>query len=120
MNSILTKKQTKIFTVKNQLLDRENVDIIVNIRYDDECNNGHNTFSITGDVYKAGKAHTDRNFIMGGCIHDIIEKYFPSLRKYIKWHLTSSDGPMYYIANTVYLAGDKDSRSEERSCRERV
>ena len=28
----------------------------------------------------------------------------PELAPYIKWHLVSSDGPLHYIANTVYHA----------------
>jgi len=65
----------------------------VTLRYDDECGNGHNTFSITGDFDGAC-----------GCIHDEIAKRFPELKKYIKWHLTSSEGPMHYIANSMYWA----------------
>jgi hypothetical protein len=41
---------------------------------------------------------------MGGCCHDEVAKHFPELAPFIKWHLTSSDGPMHYIANTVYHA----------------
>ena len=26
----------------------------------------------------------------------------------IKWHLVGADGPMHYVANTVYHAGDRD------------
>jgi hypothetical protein len=43
-----------------------------------------------------------------GCQHDAISKNFPELAKYIKWHLCSSDGPMHYPGNALYLAGDKD------------
>ncbi len=32
----------------------------------------------------------------------------PSLAPLIKWHLTSTDGPMHYASNTVYMAGDRD------------
>jgi hypothetical protein len=45
---------------------------------------------------------------MGGCIHEDIAKHFPELMPYIKWHLTSTDGPMHYLANTLYHANDKD------------
>ncbi len=44
----------------------------------------------------------------GGCIHGEIAKHFPELAPFIKWHLCSSDGPLHYVANTVYLAGDRD------------
>jgi len=77
--------------------------IKVKIRFDDECGNGHNTFSITGDIYHPGNNDID----CGGCIHDEIAKYFPKLKKYIQWHLVSSDGPMHYIANTMYHAEEE-------------
>jgi len=69
------------------------IDVV--LRYDDSCNNGHNTFGITGTIYPDGTS---------GCIHDEIAKHFPQLAKYIKWHLCSSDGPLHYIANTKYHA----------------
>ncbi len=81
--------------------------ITVSLRFDDQCKNGHEDFSITGDIYVEhnGRYQAD----MGGCIHEEIAKHFPELKHLIKWHLTSTDGPMHYIANTVYHAGDRDS-----------
>lgn len=87
MDSILTKDQKKI-------LSKDNIKVI--IRYDDECDNGYNTFSITAEVYDRGWSY--------GCQHDEVVKHFPELQKYIKWHLTSSNEPMHYIANTIYWA----------------
>lgn len=69
----------------------------VNVRFDDDCNNGHNTFAITGDVRDA----RGREIAMG-CLHDDIAQVFPELSHLIQWHLCSSDGPMHYIANTLY------------------
>ena len=83
------------------------LDLVVDIRYDDQCGNGHNTFAITGTVYKAGW-RTDSAWLVGGCIHEIIEKHFPSLKKYLKWHGCSADGPLYFLANTMYHASDRD------------
>jgi hypothetical protein len=40
------------------------------------------------------------------CLHDEIAKAFPELAKYIKWHLCSTDGPMHYVANTVFHADE--------------
>jgi hypothetical protein len=69
----------------------------VEVRFDDECNNGHQSFSITGHVGN-----------MGGCIHEEIAKHFPELAHLIKWHLVSTDGPMHYVANTTYHASNRD------------
>lgn len=103
-NSKLVKHQVKEFTKTSVMVDGEKVDIKATVRYDDRCGNGHNTFSITGEYYYAGKSHTDRNMISCGCVHEAISQAFPELREYLKWHLCSSDCPMHYIANTTYHA----------------
>lgn len=78
----------------------------VELRFDDECRNGHETFSITGEVRRPGR----RDVEACGCLHEDIARVFPELEPLIKWHLTSTDGPMHYIANTCYHAGDRDWR----------
>ncbi len=99
--SKLIKSQYKEFEVKvanSKLCPSENGRILtIVVRYDDQCNNGHNTFSITGST-----PETRSNGGMAGCIHDFIEEQKPEFRDLIKWHLCSSDGPMYYIENTLY------------------
>jgi hypothetical protein len=80
-----------------------NAVLSVEIRFDDQCKNGHNTFAITGDI-RAG-----RREIAGGCLHDDIAAVFPELAGLIKWHLCSTHGPMHYTANTLYFASDRDS-----------
>lgn len=75
----------------------------VEIRHDDQCKNGHNSFAIVGDI--RGPQGQD---IAGGCLHDDIAAVFPELAHLIKWHLSSTEGPMHYIGNVCYLAGDAD------------
>lgn len=80
-----------------------NAKIRCTLRYDDRGGNGHNAFFITGEIFDGrGKS------VAGGCIHDEIVKHFPQFAHLVKWHLCSSDGPMHYVGNTVYNAGDKD------------
>ena len=110
MNTILNQsKAVKTFS-KDVIEDGEKVTKYVKIQYDDTCKNGHNTFSMTCDTYKYTPSYCkyDRYFLSGGCDHDSIIKYFPKLKKYVKWHLVSTDSPLHYIANTVYHASDKD------------
>lgn len=76
------------------------------VRFDDNCKNGHNTFAITGHGWYDHHKHSDWDF--GGCCHEEIEVMFPELKHLIKWHLMSSDSPMHYVANTVYHAGNRD------------
>ena len=71
------------------------------IRLDDECKNGHDSFSITGEIYIPKR----RDCEACGCLHDEIAEKFPELAPFIRWHLTSTDGPMHYLANAMYHAG---------------
>lgn len=104
--SKLVKKQKKNIPKFLSTKDFTGI-IIVNLRYDDECGNGHNTFSVTADMYEATKNGKYRDYAFG-MLKDEIRKHFPEYEKYLKWHLCSSDGPMHYIANTLYHASDKD------------
>lgn len=108
MNTILTKYQEKTFTVENKLGYKL---IKAVVRYDDRCDNGHNTFSITGEAYESQREINRNDPSICGCIHDVIEKAFPQLAPFIKWHLVSSDSPMYYIENTMYHA--KENQAEK-------
>lgn len=105
--SILTKNQKKTFGPKIYSENGTTYKLTATVRYDDECGNGHNSFAITGAQYRKDRNNqwVEDSF---GCIHDDISKHFPELAPLIKWHLTSSDGPWGYLANTIYFAGDKD------------
>jgi hypothetical protein len=87
------------------------------VRYDDECGNGHNTFAVTGTLYGKERQRGTKAIkrdggawwpSAAGCLHDEIGEAFPELRHLLKWHLTSSDGPMHYIQNTIFLAETAD------------
>lgn len=76
----------------------------VSIRFDDRCVNGFNSFSITGNIGEYAF----------GCIHEDIARVFPELAHLIKWHGCNEDGPQAYIANTTYLAGDRDYNGRKK------
>jgi len=113
--STLTKNQKKTYR-KDVIVDGEPVTIIATVRHDDEWGNGHNTFAITAEVYdQHGSARdgtvthkTGKRLKMSacGCCHDEIAKHFPELREALKFHLCSTDGPLHYVANTMYNARD--------------
>jgi hypothetical protein len=85
--STLTKHQVKTFPARTYKDEYGKTRFATaQLRYDDECGNGHNSFAITGTEGFCDVAHL------------------------IKWHLTGADGPMHYIVNTVYLAGNRDHR----------
>jgi hypothetical protein len=105
--SKLVKSQTKELE-KAIRMDGRPAKIKVNIRYDDQCGNNHNTFSITGEVWQPVGNYGKWEATMGGCIHEEIVKNFPELEYLIKWHGVHSESPLYYLANTIYLAGERD------------
>lgn len=78
--------------------------ITAEVRFDDNCKNGHETFAITADIREAEGGYW-REYA-GGCCHEEIAKQFPELAPLIKWHLVSVDGPMHYLANTLYHADE--------------
>ena len=88
--------------------------LVANVRFDNECKNGHNTFAITADLYEETRRNGEPSVVNSrgekryltscGCQHDLVAIHFPELAPLIKWHLTSTDGPMYYVADTVYHA----------------
>lgn len=107
--TVLTKKQVKSFSKEIMYYDRP-AKLIVYIRHDDDCGNGHNSFSVTGNVYVAREG-----LVASGIMHELIAEHFPEFKHLIKWHLTSTDGPMYYIENTLYWAS-QGNLDYARSC----
>lgn len=75
----------------------EGMRIRARVRWSDECCNGYNSFAITGETKWSC-----------GCIHEEIAKTFPNLAPLIKYHLMTPTGPLHYLNNTLYLAGDHD------------
>ena len=79
------------------------LNVFVEIRLDDECNNGHQDFSITASVYEAGKPTTERNMISCGCCHEDILKVFPEFKTFVDLHLCDWEGvPMFGASNMSY------------------
>lgn len=105
--STLTKNQKQVFWKQIDFEGKKRW-LEINIRYDDECGNGHNTFAITGTVWKRQGSTSDSNHIVGGCIHDIITEHAPEYAHLIQWHLVSSDSPMHYVSNTLYHSRTTD------------
>jgi len=108
MTTTLTKNQKKEYSRTFRENGKQRY-LKLTIRFDDDCGNGHNSFAMTGDV---GKVRKDGSFYdhpySFGCLHERIAEVFPEFEKYLKWHLCSIDGPMHYIANTIYHASDVD------------
>ena len=83
-----------------------NQETVIKIKLGDECNNGHEDFSITCVV----KELNDRGFaqeVMCGCCHDHILSIRPDLKPFVDLHLSTWQGiPMHCASNAFYwLAG---------------
>lgn len=73
----------------------------IEVRWDDSCGNGHNSFAVTGTIERKGNRGGDCDAC--GCLHEEIKKYGPpEVSKLIRWHLVGGDGPMHYKANTEF------------------
>lgn len=112
--STLTKNQKRDIR-KDLFIKGHPVTLIARVRHDDSCGNGHNSFSITCDMYESGhqrgeptvKHSSGKTLWLSscGCLHDLVSKHFPELAGLLRWHLTSADSPMHYTANALYWAG---------------
>jgi len=76
------------------------------IRWDDQCGNKHNSFSITGTMYQRNKYNNWVDYA-GGCIHEEIANHFPEFKNLINWHNFTSDG-YFSLSNIIYHASDTD------------
>jgi hypothetical protein len=110
---MLTKNQVKTFQKENSDGDI----LCVTIRHDDRCGNGHNTFSVTGDLfdrpfmrgepYKINSSGKKKYLGSCGCLHEEIKTLFYEFTPYLRFHLCSTDGPLHYIENSLFWAGKK-------------
>lgn len=102
----------------NISINNKSTNCEINIRLDDECENGHEDFAITGTFWTPGKPRIDRYHEMGGCCHDEIIKIRPDLAQFVALHLCDANGaPMYAVENGLYhLKQDKQVAAEYLRC----
>ncbi len=115
--SVLVRNQ-KITRRVDFYVNNSPVTLVAEVRHDDECKNGHNSFAITGELYEVGGSRHEPSIVHKdgrtlrmtscGCLHEDIARHIPELAPFIKWHLSSTDEPMHYLANTLYHASDRD------------
>lgn len=77
--------------------------IVATVRWDDSCGNGHNSFAVTAVRQEVGGEEYSYD-----CCHEEVAKRFPGLRHIIRWHSFSAKGPMHYVDNVCYHAGNRD------------
>lgn len=75
---------------------------VIDIRLNDECNNGHEDFSITGKYWSPGDRKTNNNACFGA-IGDTVVEHLPSFGIFNDLHLCDFNGaPMYSLGNGYY------------------
>lgn len=98
----LEKKSSNNLKYTKTIVRKNGENLVIKIRLNDECKNGHQDFAITADLY-SGSGRSDRSMISGGCIHDEILKSAPQFKMFIDLHLCDFDGvPTYAIENGFY------------------
>ena len=76
----------------------------IKIKLADECKNGHQDFSITGECYLPNKVKSDKNLIHSGACGDEIAVLFPEYEIFNRLHLRDYKGiPMHCIVNGFYF-----------------
>ncbi|MDR1202700.1 MAG: hypothetical protein LBL58_13890 [Tannerellaceae bacterium] len=82
--------------------------IVVKIRLNDECKNGHQDFGITADIYE--KSGSYWRHCCGGCCHDKILKHYPQFKMFADLHLSDYKGaPLYAVENGLYWVNEYKS-----------
>lgn len=81
------------------------------IKLDDNCKNGHLTFSFTGEI-KVKKGNGRFYNYISGAIADIITYFKPELEKFNRLHLFNHLGQPMYIDNIRYHINEDKSNQE--------
>lgn len=98
----LEKKQSNNLKYNKTIIKPNGENLVIKIRLNDECKNGHQDFAITADLY-TGSGRGDRNMISCGCLHDEILKHAPQFKMFVDLHLCDYDGvPTYAVGNGFY------------------
>jgi len=86
----------------------------IRITLDDDCNNGHEDFSITANI-REKNSRGNWVDVGGGCCHEHILSLRPDLKPFVDLHLCTWQGiPMHCAANAFYwLAGYLDLKYVE-------
>ena len=97
--------------------------LVAYIRWDDSCRNGHNSFFSRVISVLDGAKVTARNlYDSEDCAASVgaLPRVPAHIYALARWNNCSSDGPMHYLANTCYLAGDRDCHGLRKGERRQI
>lgn len=104
----------KFVSVARTIPGDPNTKVRAEIRFDDMCGNKFNSFAVTGTTYYWDDRRGGFVESGGRYVHEQVAAVFPEFAHLIRWHLFDTRGPMHYVANTVYLAGDRDHNGKRK------
>lgn len=82
----------------------EKLNCTVVIKLADDCKNGHEDFSVTGNFWEPKHGRIDRYMITAGACHEEILKHFPELKQFVDLHLCDFSGaPVHAVSNMLYF-----------------
>lgn len=92
----------RVNRTKTYMEDGAQYQLTATIQYADECNNGHNDFTITAELREIC-LNNRRRWVGGGCLHEEILQRMPELKQFVDLHLSDQDGaPMFAISNGLH------------------
>lgn len=97
------KSFSKVVTQNDKVVSSEVV-----LRWDDTLGNGKNSFSLICHQKETSIGHPRWTQESTGASPELLESYFPELLAYLPYRGMFADGPLYYLKNTLFLAGTKD------------
>ena len=112
MESRLTFNQKKHYN-KTIIYDGKEAYLVATVRYDDNLDTGENSFAITGEIYSDAIGRSNRYFLAGGCLHEVIAEHLPELRHLIKWHGSYSNRIWQYPDTVLFHAKDRTHEGKE-------
>lgn len=103
MTTTATKTSNRLHYTATKTIKNGKHTLTAKVLLGDDCQNGHIDFSVTGEIYEAGKSRSDRYLVSCGAIGDTVAKHFPDLAPFCRLHLCDFDGvPMHGVANMFY------------------
>lgn len=97
--------------------------VVFYVQWDDSRRNGHNTMYCRAITMPEDVPVTSRNRWdddMDGVPPSVLRSIPSEVQALTRWNGCSSDGPMHYLANTCYMAGDRDCHGLRKGERRQI
>lgn len=114
MTTTENKTSNRLHYTATRTIDDGQYTLTAKILLGDDCRNGHIDFSVTGEIYEAGRPRADRYMVSCGAIGDTVAEHCPDLAPFCRLHLCDFNGvPMHAVANMFYHLRNKFNTGHE-------